>query len=245
MIGGWSTTYRSSPPDPARRRPSFPHAGRRRHGELPFFGEDAQGRLAGFRSALGVLGDRWRSCILAWPLESRDLAAHPDRTPPGWPPRLRGTVVSGGMAGPPLRGHPPCSAGTAACGCTPTTGRPSLPRSRRCAAIASSAAADDSPGGAEPIETFLEAAIFEMVRRPAFTQFLNRRSAVPDERGDLLDQIRAVEALQRENLVAYAAPEPGARRRTKAEYELIAARLDSQLDLLNKKGACLECAGAS
>jgi DNA invertase Pin-like site-specific DNA recombinase len=89
--------------------------------------------------------------------------------------------------------------------------------------------------GAEPIETFLEAAIFEMVRRPAFTQFLNRRSAVPDERGHLLDQIRAVEALQRENLVAYAAPEPGARRRTKAEYELIAARLDSQLDLLNKR----------
>jgi hypothetical protein len=64
-----------------------------------------------------------------------------------------------------------------------------------------------------------------MVRRPAFTQFRNRRSAVPDERGDLLDQIWAVEALQRENLVAYAAPEPGARRRTKAEYELIAARL--------------------
>jgi site-specific DNA recombinase len=61
--------------------------------------------------------------------------------------------------------------------------------------------------GAEPIETFLEAAVFEMVRRPAFTQFLNRRSAVPDERGGLLDQIRAGEALQRENLVAYAAPE--------------------------------------
>ena len=32
----------------------------------------------------------------------------------------------------------------------------------------------------------------------------------------------AVEALQQENLVAYAAPEPGVRRRSKAEYELIA-----------------------
>jgi hypothetical protein len=40
---------------------------------------------------------------------------------------------------------------------------------------------------------------------------------------------------QRENLVAYAAPEPGVRRRSKAEYELIAARLDGQLDLLNKR----------
>jgi DNA invertase Pin-like site-specific DNA recombinase len=88
---------------------------------------------------------------------------------------------------------------------------------------------------AEPIETFLEAAIFEMVRRPAFGQFLTRRSAVPEERGTLLEQIRAVEALQQENLVAYAAPEPGARRRSKAEYELIATRLDSQVDLLNKK----------
>jgi site-specific DNA recombinase len=88
---------------------------------------------------------------------------------------------------------------------------------------------------AEPIETFLEAALFEMVRHPAFTQFLTRRSAVPEERGALLNQIRAIEALQQENLVAYAAPEPGARRRTKAEYELIAARLDSQLHLLSKK----------
>jgi hypothetical protein len=34
--------------------------------------------------------------------------------------------------------------------------------------------------------------------------------------------------------MAYAAPEPGARR-SKAEYELIAARLDGQLDLLNRK----------
>jgi hypothetical protein len=89
--------------------------------------------------------------------------------------------------------------------------------------------------GTEPIETFLEAALFEMVRRPAFAQFLTRRSAIPDERGKLLEQIRAVEALQQESLVAYAAPEPGARRRTKAEYELIAARLDDQLNLLNKK----------
>lgn len=88
---------------------------------------------------------------------------------------------------------------------------------------------------AEPIETFLEAAVFEMVRHPAFAQFLTRRSAVPEERGALLNHIREVEALQQENLVAYAAPEPGARRRTKAEYELIAARLDSQLDLLNKQ----------
>jgi hypothetical protein len=62
-----------------------------------------------------------------------------------------------------------------------------------------------------------------------------RRSAVPDERRALLDQIRAVEALQQGNLVAYAAPEPGDRRRSKAEYELVAARLDGQLDLLNKK----------
>jgi hypothetical protein len=74
-----------------------------------------------------------------------------------------------------------------------------------------------------------------MVRHPAFAQFLTRRSAVPEERGTLLNHIRAVEALQQENLVEYAAPEPGARRRTKAEYELIAARLDSQLDLLNKQ----------
>jgi hypothetical protein len=51
----------------------------------------------------------------------------------------------------------------------------------------------------------------------------------------LLSQIREVEALQRENLVAYAAPEPGTRRRSKAEYELIAARLDDQLELLNKR----------
>lgn len=88
---------------------------------------------------------------------------------------------------------------------------------------------------AEPIETFLETAMFEMVRQPAFTHFLSRRSSVPEERGALLNQIRPVEALQQENLVAYAAPEPGARRRTKAEYELIAARLDGQLDLLNKR----------
>jgi hypothetical protein len=89
--------------------------------------------------------------------------------------------------------------------------------------------------GAEPIETFLEAAVFEMVRRPVFAQFLTRRSTVPEERGALLNQIRAAEALQQENLVAYAAPEPGSRRRTKAEYELIATRLDGQLDLLSKK----------
>jgi hypothetical protein len=44
-----------------------------------------------------------------------------------------------------------------------------------------------------------------------------------------------VEALHQENLVAHAAPEPGARRRSKLEYELIAARLDGQLDLLNKR----------
>jgi hypothetical protein len=54
--------------------------------------------------------------------------------------------------------------------------------------------------GAEPIETFLEAALFEMVRHPTFARFLTRRSAVPEERTALLDQIRAVEALQRENL---------------------------------------------
>jgi DNA invertase Pin-like site-specific DNA recombinase len=89
--------------------------------------------------------------------------------------------------------------------------------------------------GAEPIETFLEAAMFEMVRRPAFAQFMTRRSTATDERGALLNHIRAVEALHQENLVAHAAPEPGAHRRTKAEYELIAARLDSQLDVLNKK----------
>jgi hypothetical protein len=89
--------------------------------------------------------------------------------------------------------------------------------------------------GAEPIETFLEAAVFEIVRHPAFTQFLTRRNTVPAERGHLLEQARAVEALQQENLVAYAAPEPGERRRSKTEYELIAARLDRQLDLLNKK----------
>jgi hypothetical protein len=77
--------------------------------------------------------------------------------------------------------------------------------------------------------------VFEMVRHPVFAQFLTRRSAVPEERGVLLNQVREVEALQQENLVAYAAPEPGARRRTKAEYELIAARLDGQLDLLNKQ----------
>jgi DNA invertase Pin-like site-specific DNA recombinase len=85
---------------------------------------------------------------------------------------------------------------------------------------------------AEPIETFLEAAVFEMVRRPAFTQFLTQRSTAPDERGALLNEMRAVEALQKENLVAYAAPEPGARRRSRAEYELIAARLVLQPHLL-------------
>ena len=89
--------------------------------------------------------------------------------------------------------------------------------------------------GAEPIEAFLEAAVFEMVRRPAFARFLSRRTSVPDQRAALLEQIRAVEALQQENLVAYAAPEPGDRRRSKAEYELVAARLDRQLGLLNSK----------
>jgi hypothetical protein len=88
---------------------------------------------------------------------------------------------------------------------------------------------------AEPIEIFLEAAVFEMVRHPMFAQFLTRRSAVPEERSALLNQISEVEALQQENLVAYAAPELGARRRTKAEYELVAGRLDSQLELLNKQ----------
>lgn len=39
----------------------------------------------------------------------------------------------------------------------------------------------------------------------------------------------------KENIVADAAPEPGTRRHTKAEYELIAGRLDRQLELLNKK----------
>jgi hypothetical protein len=89
--------------------------------------------------------------------------------------------------------------------------------------------------GAEPIETFLEAAVFEIVRHPAFAQFLDRRSTAPLERERLLEQLRAVEALQQENLVAYAAPEPGARRRSKAEYELIAARLDRQHDLRSKQ----------
>ena len=89
--------------------------------------------------------------------------------------------------------------------------------------------------GAEPIETFLEAAVFEIVRRPAFAQFLDRRSTAPLERERLLEQLRAIEALQQENLVAYAAPEPGARRRSKAEYEPIAARLDRQHDLRNKQ----------
>ena len=42
---------------------------------------------------------------------------------------------------------------------------------------------------AEPIETFLEAAVFEMVQHPAFGQFLTRRSAVPEERGALLNHI--------------------------------------------------------
>jgi hypothetical protein len=41
--------------------------------------------------------------------------------------------------------------------------------------------------------------------------------------------------LQQENLVAYAAPEPGARRRSNGEYELIAARLDGQLNVMNKQ----------
>ena len=91
--------------------------------------------------------------------------------------------------------------------------------------------------GAEPIETFLEAAVFEIVRHPAFAQFLDRRSTAPLERERLLEQLRAIEALQQENLVAYAAPEPGARRRSKAEYELIAARLDRQHDLRKRQPA--------
>ena len=70
---------------------------------------------------------------------------------------------------------------------------------------------------------------------PAFARFLTRHSTAPEERGALLDQIRAVEALKQENLLAYAAPEPRARRRSKAEYELIAARLNGQLGLLNKQ----------
>jgi site-specific DNA recombinase len=89
--------------------------------------------------------------------------------------------------------------------------------------------------GAEPIETFLEAAVFEIVRAPAFARFLARRSLAPSERGELLAQMKVVEALQKENLLAYAAPEPGTRRRSKAEYELIASRLDTQVDLLNRK----------
>jgi hypothetical protein len=76
--------------------------------------------------------------------------------------------------------------------------------------------------------------MFEIVRRPEFDHFLNRRSAVPLERVALLEKIRTVELLQQENLVAYAAPELGDRRRNKADYQLIAARLDQQLDLLNK-----------
>jgi site-specific DNA recombinase len=99
--------------------------------------------------------------------------------------------------------------------------------------------------GTEPIETFLEAALFEMVRRPAFAQFLTRRSAIPDERGKLLEQIRAVEALQQESLVAYAAPEPGARRRTKAEYELIAARLDDPAQPVQQENSSRQCTGAA
>jgi hypothetical protein len=74
-----------------------------------------------------------------------------------------------------------------------------------------------------------------MVPGPAFARFLDRRSTVPDRRGALLEQIRAVEALQQENLLAHAAPEPGERRRGKAEYELVAARLDRQLARLNNK----------
>jgi site-specific DNA recombinase len=89
--------------------------------------------------------------------------------------------------------------------------------------------------GADPIETFLEAAIFEMVRSPLFAQFLTQRITQHDQRGALLEQMRAVEALQEENLVAYAAPEPGDRRRSKAEYELVASRLDRQLGPLNNR----------
>jgi hypothetical protein len=81
----------------------------------------------------------------------------------------------------------------------------------------------------------LEAAVFEIVRGPAFARFLARRSLAPSERGELLEQIKAVETLQKENLIAYAAPEPGTRRRSKAEYGLIASRLDTQVDLLNRK----------
>jgi hypothetical protein len=72
-------------------------------------------------------------------------------------------------------------------------------------------------------------------RRPAFAQFLSQRATVPGQRAALLEQIRAVEVLQQENLVAYAAPEPGERRRSKVEYELVAARLDRQFGLLNNK----------
>jgi hypothetical protein len=43
---------------------------------------------------------------------------------------------------------------------------------------------------AEPIETFLEAVLFAMVRNPAFARFLAQRSAVPEERRALLDQIK-------------------------------------------------------
>jgi hypothetical protein len=52
----------------------------------------------------------------------------------------------------------------------------------------------------------LEAAVFEIVRGPAIARFLARRSLAPSERGELLEQIKAVEVLQKENLIADAAP---------------------------------------
>jgi GNAT superfamily N-acetyltransferase len=46
MIGGWTTTCRSSPPDLARHRAFIPQTGTVRHCDLPFFGKDKQGRCA-------------------------------------------------------------------------------------------------------------------------------------------------------------------------------------------------------
>jgi hypothetical protein len=58
--------------------------------------------------------------------------------------------------------------------------------------------------GAEPIEAFPEAAVFEMVRRPAFAQFLADAPPRPTSAARSSSRSGRVEALQQDNLVAYA-----------------------------------------
>src|SRR5215217_3192429 len=66
MIGGWTTTCRSSPSDLARRRALVSHPGTARHGDLTFFGEVEQDGCAVRRGiALLLSPSASRSCLAA------------------------------------------------------------------------------------------------------------------------------------------------------------------------------------